>query len=501
MNTVPASQLTTRIATFEKRWLSRHTDLLSFTVFDTTKGTLGWTSTGINGAFLFSQLLTDILVCMDSSPTDKDELIESCSKAYKANPAELKNIRDFRDWYKAEDALRYYTKPTFLHAVLNESLRTLDIDSLFLYRFFIRDLRVQLAANQYQSRIHVYRGQLIRREERERLENSVGHLISVNSFFSTTRNREVAEGLYLRNGDVKQEFVDSVLFEIDADPAMVSGGQKPFADISTFSEFPEEEEVLFMLGSLFEITEVCCRDSSSASADETLVWIFKMKLCHEDQNDLKAIFHDLRNDFGGREYDGKNEATINSFAIVLYEMHKFELAGKFFRRLLRELPRDDRFTRARCYHNMGNVTLQQGDLSRSSEFYQQALTLLEDDPRAATTHLCFGNLFAKKKKYSKAFDSYRRALALYERQYGPEHPRVALCYGNIGSMFIQQRRWTEAREFVEKCLAIEQHCFFEIGGHPQMAFSHASLGVIYSALGEYGMAIEHDEKAVNPPTK
>jgi hypothetical protein len=271
---------------------------------------------------------------MQPKLTDKDELIECCTKAHKDNPKDLKlkDIQEFRDWYKAEDALKYYTKPIFLYKILNKSLRTLDIDFLFLYRFLIRDLQAQLAKNQCQSRITVYRGQLMIHQEREQLENSIGHLISINSFFSTTRKRDVAETMYLGEAKVKHEHYDYILFEIDADPAMMRSKQRPFADVSKFSEFPEEEEeeVIFMLGSIFQITEVCCKDSSSFAENDNIIWIFKMKLCSEDQHELKAVFQDLKNEYSEGQ-DHENEVTINSFAIVIFEMHKFELADKFFR--------------------------------------------------------------------------------------------------------------------------------------------------------------------------
>ncbi len=66
-----------------------------------------------------------------------------------------------------------------------------NIDLLYLFRFFIRDLRMQLERNQCLSHIRVYRGQHMSKEEIEFLKNSVGHLISMNSFLSTSLNQNV----------------------------------------------------------------------------------------------------------------------------------------------------------------------------------------------------------------------------------------------------------------------------------------------------------------------
>lgn len=490
-------QLLARIEAFKQRWLIRQADSLSFEIFDTRATISGSTSTEINGTFLFSQLLTDILVHLHPKVSDKDELIECCSRAYANNSAELNHILEFRNKYKAENALAYYTQPTFLYRRLNECLRTQDINLLFLFRFFIRDLQVQLAKNQCQHRIKVYRAQEMAPHERERLGNSVGQLISVNSFFSSSKSLAMTEFLYLNEEVFKHREYDHVLFEIDADPVMVSSGQRPFADISGFSAIPEEEEVLFMLGSIFRITEVCCKDLPSPAADTAIIWIFKMALCSEDQHELKAVLQDLKDEYEKPNYQCKDEVTINAFAIVLFEMHKFKLADKFFRRMLHEVPQDDHISRARCYHNIGNVALQQSRLRQSFKFYQQALNMFgENNPRAATTYLCLGNLCVRKKKYRKSMEFYNRSLALYKQQYGEEHSYVAQCYGNMGSMLIKQKKWIEARECVEHCLAIEQKRFSQIGDHPKLAYAHASLGIIYEGIGDYDRAIEHEEKAL-----
>ena len=45
--------------------------------------------------------------------------------------------------------------------------------------------------------------------------------------------------------------IEQVLFEIDADPQL--DNIKPFSNITSFSYFPNEEEVLFMIGSIFRL--------------------------------------------------------------------------------------------------------------------------------------------------------------------------------------------------------------------------------------------------------
>lgn len=63
---------------------------------------------------------------------------------------------------------------------------------LYLFSFFIDDLQQQLQQYQYSSIISVYRGQFMSKGEVQQLKNSVGQLISMNSFLSTALDRQVA---------------------------------------------------------------------------------------------------------------------------------------------------------------------------------------------------------------------------------------------------------------------------------------------------------------------
>jgi hypothetical protein len=61
-----------------------------------------------------------------------------------------------------------------------------DIDLLYLFAFFIRDLRHQFKQYQIPAPIRVYRGKLMSRKEVQQLKHSMGQLISMNSFLSTS---------------------------------------------------------------------------------------------------------------------------------------------------------------------------------------------------------------------------------------------------------------------------------------------------------------------------
>ena len=87
--------------------------------------------------------------------------------------------------------------------------------------------------------------------EIEQLRANVNQLITMNGFCSTSRNRDLAV-----------KFAKNVLFDIEIDLKKYPG--LIFADISSSSQFQEEEEVLFDLVTVFRIEKVIfCNELTS----------------------------------------------------------------------------------------------------------------------------------------------------------------------------------------------------------------------------------------------
>ncbi|CAF1576832.1 unnamed protein product [Didymodactylos carnosus] len=188
---------------------------------------------------------------MSQTENAKNDMLNKCIEYCKESQKQLRKTEEFRQAYNANDAIRWYTDESFLYQRVNRALRSEDIDELYTYRFYIIDLCTQLS-KEYQQNLNkhqmlkLYRGQLMSNEELEKLRNNIGNLISTNGFFSTTRDINVAR-LYITSNK------KSVLFEIDADPQLK---HVVLADIQKFSLIPDEPEVLFSIGAVFEIKNV-----------------------------------------------------------------------------------------------------------------------------------------------------------------------------------------------------------------------------------------------------
>jgi hypothetical protein len=81
--------------------------------------------------------------------------------------------------------------------------------------------------------------------------DNVGGIVSMNGFFSTSRDIEQAIQFALKKS--QRTDVVGVLLEVEGD---INLDKMIFADIAQFSAFPKEQEVLFDLATIFRIVHV-----------------------------------------------------------------------------------------------------------------------------------------------------------------------------------------------------------------------------------------------------
>ncbi|CAF5013234.1 unnamed protein product, partial [Rotaria socialis] len=171
------------------------------------------------------------------------------------NKKELNKIEQFRKSYSREQAIKWYTDECFLYKLLNNAIRTEDIDLLYAFRFYTIDLCHALEKESEKlktgSVLKLYRGQHIPNGEFEKLRKATGTLISTNGFLSTSRSIDVALG-FIRQLPVNDD-MKLCIFEINADPNVTA---VVFADIDKYSKMQGEQEVLFGLNSTFKIDHV-----------------------------------------------------------------------------------------------------------------------------------------------------------------------------------------------------------------------------------------------------
>ena len=186
----------------------------------------------------------------------KGNLIKIATAYYRGNSYMINEVENFGRNYRREEAIRWYTSLSFPYKLFNKALRTENFDLLMPFLFFINDLKQCLTTADRclaQEKMTVYRGVNISCEEFEKLKKTKDEFISMNGFLSTSRSRKVAE---MFSGDAKgRPGYVAVVFHIECDPFILQNNFN-YADISSYSEQPDEEEVLIDIDTTFRVTNV-----------------------------------------------------------------------------------------------------------------------------------------------------------------------------------------------------------------------------------------------------
>lgn len=356
-------------------------------------------STGMNGLYFWSQLMLNILREKPRSERDRDKFVFTCAKWLKNNPEELKKLESFNVDYDIDSVLEWYTKDSFLYRTLNRAFRSQNIELLLLLQFYICDLYDALNARRCSEPVCVYRGQLINTAELRSLENSVDKYVSMNSFLSTSRSRDVAYEFLGTSADGQVLPVDGfayVIFEIQANP---QSNEKVnlFADISKENDF-EESEILFLFGAVFRI------DSISKDPKMPSVTIISMTLCGADtklEKTLTAMKTEYLQD-GVKSVTEDEKPTLIALLTVLINMGHLSTAKKLAFKILKTLQSTpDSVEVARCYFCIGDIYRQKNAFRRSRWWYKRSLKILthkfplDNSPLIAAVHMSLGHSFSK----------------------------------------------------------------------------------------------------------
>lgn len=454
---------------------SKIDELLPFCIINSNDNNHEQSTTDLGGQFLHSQLLIDCLIKMKSTDKDKNELIALCKQRYLQNPAELKIVEEFEREYSSKRAVWWYTRDSFLHKILNKALRKETIHLLFLFRFVIHDLAEHLKANKCSSAVRVYRAQFMSNDEIQMFKNSLGECVAINSFFSTSTDRQQARSFISLSGNSYD--IQPVILEIDADPQL--DNIVPFSDIRSHSYYPEEKEILFMIGSTFRIMNI--------ERDKDGFLIIRMKLCSLNDNHLKSLLQHMQKKLEG------GSTNLLDLGNVLKDMGKLDDAETYFLRCLHGLP-DNHKNIASCYRGLGSVLRLKGDYESSLKWHNKSLQakiriLKADDPSIARSHTSIGNVYSDKKDYTHAMQSYENALVIYKSVHGEDHPNVAICMVSIASVYQHQCKYPEALDLFQKVLSIREKCLPV--DHVDFGQAHQSIGNTYRSMQDYDLALSH----------
>jgi tetratricopeptide (TPR) repeat protein len=418
----------------------------------------------------------------------KKEMLEKCRLYYSGNQKQLALIDEFERNYNAENAIQWYTKSCFLFRLLNKALRTEDIEVLYTFRYFIIDLSASLkAANDDNTIKRVYRGGRISRDEVE--HHRVGTVVANSGFLSTSHDVQVAKqyiGLDPITGKSpcrsRKDEIHFVLFEINIDQDLSLN--TVLADISGQSFFPDEKEVLFDLGTTFEIEEI-------KYDDEHHFWLIQMRpsvkglqLCQE----YEAYIH---------QQIAELTPTL-LFGMLLIDMGTYDRSTAYFEQLLARMPYDHE-DRSKVYCNVARAYRFTDQFEKALEFLHSAeklqrAKLPESKFDLARTLAGIATVYYELHDYQQELLYYQESMIFFQQIFSENHIEIARSFNRLGFAYINQQQYTTALTYLSKALNV-----FKVtvpSEHPGPAQVLYNLGVIHHVLGSTDKSFDFHHKAL-----
>ncbi|CAF3816681.1 unnamed protein product [Rotaria sp. Silwood1] len=447
------------------------------------------------------ELLLKVLIKIDYSESELSDMIDQCRSYYQGNPRVQDDINEFEQNYKQKDAVSWYTRDSFVYRLLNAAFRTLNIDIIFIFRRFIRDLYKQLEIMHSDllelmgdpAQLTVYRGQLITSAELEKMKRNVGSSISMNTFLSTSIDKAVAD-MYSGNGE-QRPHLESVVFEIELDSEIMI---QPFAYIENKSNFTDECEILLPFGTPFQII--------SASEDDAHVWHVHLVGNKVEQQPNEIALE--------KEFLIDQRPTMDSFFYLVEYMGDPKRANRYKKmHLIHQQMFLNDFEINERWNEFDNIVDQIHILSTLALFYSKI-----DEHEAALRNykrcgllICetnierellkyvimqMGVIYFRLHEYQNALEYFNKALEIElnsetttdDEQCDILYTGISVTHGYIGD-------WKSALMPMELALKIRLEKF--VLGHPRVIEGYSSLSQIHLRLNNFSEAIHNLQEAIS----
>jgi tetratricopeptide (TPR) repeat protein len=439
--------------------------------------------------FMYTQIMKEILLAITFEQKHFKEFIDYCHDIFDNNEKDLKNIDKLEQNYPNQTPVWWYTCQCFLYPMLNRALRMSDVDIIIRMGFFIDDLHRQieeLHKKQYRDHqvgkiLTVYRGQGLFKADFQKMKETKGGLMSFNNFLSTSEDRAVSLA-FAESNESNPDLV-GILFVMTIDP---SKSTTPFASINGITNFPEEDEILFSMHTVFRI-----HDIKSMGENQRLIQVDLTLTGENDDKDLRELTDCIR------EETFPDEEGWLRLGAVLYKMGQFQKSQQVFEVLLEQATDDS--GKAPIYNQLGLMKDSQGEYKEAITFCEKALdiykkTLPSNHPNLAGSYNNIGLVYCNMGEYSKALSYYEKVLEIQQQSFPSNHRNLAASYNNIGAVYYNMGEYSKALSSYEKALEISQQSL--PSNHPDLASSYNNIGSVYQNMGEYSKALSSYEKAL-----
>jgi CHAT domain-containing protein len=153
---------------------------------------------------------------------------------------------------------------------------------------------------------------------------------------------------------------------------------------------------------------------------------------------------------------------------------------------------------AASYNDLGLV-YGQTDTDKALEYYEKALAVYQkihgkDHPKIAIANTNIGFMYNKMKLYGDAVNNFESASSIWKKIYPDGHPNQALSLFNLGLTYDQMGNKLASLEYFEKALAMYKKSYGD--KHPDISIVLNQIGILKLRENKYDEALKHFQEAI-----
>jgi tetratricopeptide (TPR) repeat protein len=331
----------------------------------------------------------------------------------------------------------------------------------------------------------LYRGQLMSVTELEKIADNQRGFISLNTFTSASIDRDVALMFAADQQKIDDPNLRGVLFEIEIDIS-TAGRARPFADITKHSDKKDENEVLFSIGSMFEIQTVKKLNSGT--------WSIKLKTIKSRPDGRVA---ELLAHFRRKVQMEQRDVSEFMWGRFFIEVGEYQTARSFYEHLIDHRPShflsDENTDDLSSMHNdLGFIHYQQEDYQKAIKHYSIALA-------HALARIPIWKLVSTGKH---PYKTTLKRVAAGEAVSFPKAPylqdqeldELATLYNNLAGAYDKIGECEHALTYLKKAVALESSCRNK--NFDEKVEIANNIGLVQTHLGQLDSALRHCQMAM-----
>ncbi|CAF1586109.1 unnamed protein product [Rotaria magnacalcarata] len=232
----------------------------------------------------------------------------------------------------------------------------------------------------------------------------------------------------------KNQDIVGVIFIMTIDQSKISTSNTPFAMIDEHSAIPSEQEILFIMHSVFRVVEM------KQTAKNNRLWDVQLTITDDNDPQLSTLTNLIKEEVQG-------PTGWYRMGQLMLKVSHFDQAEELYQELLKNASTNS--DRAFIYRMLGILQHQQGKYSKAVKFYEKSVEierkiLPEDDASLAPTYSNIGLVYNNMCEYSKALEFYEKSLKIRKISLPPNHPDLTTFYNNIGLVYKNMGEYAKA---------------------------------------------------------